>query len=72
MEEIPDSYKEFQRLRLPILHPLDPPISLPVLPKDIDPGRFFFLLLPSILLLSKSLRFSPRVQGLRFDNCLNL
>jgi hypothetical protein len=42
VEEIPDSYKEFQRLRLPILHPLDPPISLPVLPKDIDPGRFFF------------------------------
>ncbi|KAH9532110.1 hypothetical protein CY35_19G072100 [Sphagnum magellanicum] len=38
VEEIPDSYKEFQRLRLPILHPLDPPISLPVLPKDIDPG----------------------------------
>jgi hypothetical protein len=29
-------------------------------------------LLPSLHLLSKSLRFSPRVQGLWFDNCLDL
>jgi hypothetical protein len=57
VEEIPDSYKEFQRLRLPILHPLDPPISLPVLPKDIDPG-----------VLPDYSEFSDSVHGVRGGN----
>lgn len=38
VDSIPDSYKEFQRLGLRTLAPLQAPTSFPGLPKDIDSG----------------------------------
>jgi pimeloyl-ACP methyl ester carboxylesterase len=39
VQDVPDNYKEFTRLRRRILSPLDAPTSLPALPAGIEPGK---------------------------------
>jgi hypothetical protein len=41
--ELPDNYKEFKQMNCEILSPINPPTSLPPLPRNINPGVFLSL-----------------------------
>lgn len=40
IEDLPDNYKEFMRMRRRVLPPMTAPTSLPSLPADTEPGTW--------------------------------